>query len=176
MPICPSPPRCPPALCGPGARRRQLAPPRCPGLLPAAGATWLAPERRKEPFALQLTPASPLSSGAPARVQAPGRTAARRPGSLLWSGARGSCSRAHSTTASLPPTPVVTIDNLSDPLATIVEISYGDLLGELLDTVRRCGTRTTRWRTPRECFYDAPLRRRCCACCRAAPVRGAGRS
>jgi hypothetical protein len=34
------------------------------------------------------------------------------------------------------PTPVVTIDNLSDPLATIVEISYGDLLGELLDTVR----------------------------------------
>jgi len=34
------------------------------------------------------------------------------------------------------PTPVVTIDNLSDPLATIVEISFGDLLGELLDTVR----------------------------------------
>jgi len=33
----------------------------------------------------------------------------------------------------------VTIDNLSDPLATIVEISFGDLLGELLDTVRGGG-------------------------------------
>ena len=39
----------------------------------------------------------------------------------------------------MKPTPVVTIDNLSDPLATIVEISYGDLLGELLDTVRGRG-------------------------------------
>ena len=34
------------------------------------------------------------------------------------------------------PVPVVTIDNLSDPLSTIGEISFGDLLGELLDTVR----------------------------------------
>ena len=34
------------------------------------------------------------------------------------------------------PTPVVNIDNLSDPLATVVEVSFGDLLGELLDTVR----------------------------------------
>jgi hypothetical protein len=35
---------------------------------------------------------------------------------------------------------VVTLDNLSDPLATIVEISFGDLLGELLDTARLRGS------------------------------------
>ena len=34
------------------------------------------------------------------------------------------------------PEPVIKIDNQSDPFATIVSIEYGDLLGELLDTVR----------------------------------------
>lgn len=33
--------------------------------------------------------------------------------------------------------PTVSIDNLSDPLATIVEVSFGNLLGELLDTASR---------------------------------------
>jgi hypothetical protein len=41
------------------------------------------------------------------------------------------------------PTPVVNIDNLSDPLATVVEVSFGDLLGELLDTVRCFALRKT---------------------------------
>lgn len=31
----------------------------------------------------------------------------------------------------------VKIDNLSDPLATILSIRFGNILGELLDTVRR---------------------------------------
>lgn len=48
---------------------------------------------------------------------------------------RGLRAAGESATAA-PATPVVTIDNLSDPLATIVEVSLGDLLGELLDTVR----------------------------------------
>lgn len=30
----------------------------------------------------------------------------------------------------------VIIDNLADPLATVVVIEFGDLLGDLLDTVR----------------------------------------
>lgn len=33
------------------------------------------------------------------------------------------------------PTPVVKIDNMSDPFATIVSVEFGDRLGELLDTV-----------------------------------------
>ena len=33
-----------------------------------------------------------------------------------------------------PPTPIVTIDNQSDAFATVVQIKYGDRLGELLDT------------------------------------------
>jgi hypothetical protein len=44
--------------------------------------------------------------------------------------------RAAAAPAEAKPTPIVVIDNLSDPLATIVEVSFGDLLGELLDTVR----------------------------------------
>ena len=52
----------------------------------------------------------------------------------------GLCPSATAPEAPAPvataPVPVVTIDNLSDPLSTIVEISFGDLLGELLDTVR----------------------------------------
>ena len=32
--------------------------------------------------------------------------------------------------------PTVLIDNMSDPLATIITVKFGDLLGELLDTVR----------------------------------------
>jgi hypothetical protein len=35
----------------------------------------------------------------------------------------------------------VKIDNTSDPLATIVTIEFGDVLGELLDTVRASGAR-----------------------------------
>lgn len=34
------------------------------------------------------------------------------------------------------PKPSVKIDNQTDPFSTIVIIQYGDLLGELLDTVR----------------------------------------
>lgn len=34
------------------------------------------------------------------------------------------------------PVPTIRIDNEHDPFATIVCISYGDRLGELLDTVR----------------------------------------
>ena len=34
------------------------------------------------------------------------------------------------------PEPVVKIDNQSDAFATIVSLEYGDLLGELVDTVR----------------------------------------
>lgn len=34
------------------------------------------------------------------------------------------------------PTPIVKIDNQSDPFATVVTIEFGDRLGELLDTVR----------------------------------------
>ena len=55
----------------------------------------------------------------------------------MGAGRGGVCAAA--AQPEVKPTPVVTIDNLSDPLATIVEISYGDLLGELLDTVRRGG-------------------------------------
>jgi len=32
--------------------------------------------------------------------------------------------------------PVVIIDNMSDPLATVVEVSFGNVLGELLDTIQ----------------------------------------
>lgn len=32
-------------------------------------------------------------------------------------------------------TPVVKIDNLSDPFATVVTVEYGEKLGELLETV-----------------------------------------
>ena len=34
--------------------------------------------------------------------------------------------------------PVVKIDNKSDAFATVVSIQFGDQLGELLDTVRKC--------------------------------------
>ena len=34
------------------------------------------------------------------------------------------------------PDPVIKIDNHTDPYHTIVSITYGDRLGELLDTVR----------------------------------------
>ncbi|MCH80372.1 uridylyltransferase-related family protein, partial [Trifolium medium] len=38
------------------------------------------------------------------------------------------------------PTLVVIIDQDSDPNATVVEITFGDRLGALLDTRRICGT------------------------------------
>ena len=44
-----------------------------------------------------------------------------------------------------PATPIVRLDNLSDPLATIVEIEFGNLLGELLDTVRGAAARVFCW-------------------------------
>lgn len=34
------------------------------------------------------------------------------------------------------PQPVVKIDNISDPFATVVKVEFGDRLGELLDTIR----------------------------------------
>ena len=36
----------------------------------------------------------------------------------------------------LLPTPIVIIDQESDPDATVVDLSFGDRLGALLDTVR----------------------------------------
>lgn len=36
------------------------------------------------------------------------------------------------------PTPVVIIDQDSDPDATVVEITFGDRLGTLIDTVSHC--------------------------------------
>lgn len=38
-------------------------------------------------------------------------------------------------TATAKPTPVVKIDNLSDPFATVVKVQYGEKLGELLETI-----------------------------------------
>ena len=36
------------------------------------------------------------------------------------------------------PTPVVIVDQDSDPDATVVEVTFGDRLGALLDTVMKC--------------------------------------
>lgn len=46
-----------------------------------------------------------------------------------------STAAGNGATAAVPEV-VVRIDNESDPFATIVTVEYGDLLGELLDTVR----------------------------------------
>lgn len=42
---------------------------------------------------------------------------------------------AGGATATAKPTPVVRIDNTTDPFATLVTVEYGDRLGELLETV-----------------------------------------
>lgn len=41
------------------------------------------------------------------------------------------------------PTPVVIIDQDSDPDATVVEVTFGDRLGALLDTVMTCSSYST---------------------------------
>jgi hypothetical protein len=57
--------------------------------------------------------------------------------SLLASSSNGAtATAADSATANGVPTPVVKIDNISDPFATLVSVEFGDRLGELLDTVR----------------------------------------
>mmetsp|Transcript_22577 Transcript_22577/g.27225 ORF Transcript_22577/g.27225 Transcript_22577/m.27225 type:complete len:304 (+) Transcript_22577:89-1000(+) len=51
---------------------------------------------------------------------------------------RSTCTSSTPATNGAKPTlpkPKVRIDNLSDPLATIVIVEYGDILGELLDTI-----------------------------------------
>lgn len=53
-----------------------------------------------------------------------------RPRSAASSG-NGAAATANGATA----TPVVKIDNRTDPFATIVSVEFGDRLGELLDTV-----------------------------------------
>lgn len=54
---------------------------------------------------------------------------------LVRGRARVVVTRAASATTTAKPTPVVKIDNLSDPFATMVSIEYGDRLGELLETI-----------------------------------------
>ena len=49
---------------------------------------------------------------------------------------RGASTRARASGAATEkPVPKVIIDNKSDAFATVVEVSFGDYLGELLDTV-----------------------------------------
>merc|ERR1712224_1013975 len=49
---------------------------------------------------------------------------------------RGTMTRARASGAATEkPVPKVIIDNKSDAFATVVEVSFGDYLGELLDTV-----------------------------------------
>jgi hypothetical protein len=45
------------------------------------------------------------------------------------------CRATEQVTEALP-TPTIKIDNHSDPFATVIKVDYGDLLGDLLDTVR----------------------------------------
>ena len=47
-----------------------------------------------------------------------------------------SATEAVSNGASSVPKPIVKIDNHTDPFATIVTIEFGDILGDLADTVR----------------------------------------
>ena len=51
--------------------------------------------------------------------------------------------------------PMVLIDNMSDPLATIITVGFGDLLGELLDTVSALWTLRWHMRLPRSCTCGA---------------------
>ena len=54
---------------------------------------------------------------------------------LLWPCRVVAQARDNGAVAAVPE-PKVRIDNESDPFATVVTIEYGDMLGELLDTVR----------------------------------------
>ena len=63
--------------------------------------------------------------------------------------------------------PVVLIDNTADPLATVVTVSFGDVLGQLLDTceaLRRLGLNINRAdvteELAREPLLHHPTRRR----------------
>lgn len=48
---------------------------------------------------------------------------------------RSSVRAAASGTATVAPTPIVKIDNVSDPFATVVSVEFGDKAGELLDAI-----------------------------------------
>lgn len=43
--------------------------------------------------------------------------------------------RVHAAAATVKPTPIVKIDNISDPFATVVTVEFGDKAGDLLETV-----------------------------------------
>jgi hypothetical protein len=65
------------------------------------------------------------------------------------------CRAQASAPAAAKPTPVVRIDNLSDPFATVVSVEYGDRVGELLETVRIPLWRGVRWCLPcASCLAD----------------------
>ena len=53
----------------------------------------------------------------------------------LLGGCRAVAETAENGASASAPEPVVRIDNESDPFATVVTVEYGDMLGELLDTV-----------------------------------------
>jgi len=105
---------------------------RCDQCLCCSGGSWRpfpGPARagaEARCCASSCSPKAPLAG----RCGLPGASTLRAP--LL------ACSATAKDERAALPVPVVSLDNLSDPLATIVEISYGDLLGELLDTVRAC--------------------------------------
>lgn len=53
----------------------------------------------------------------------------------LLGGVNGATATANQAAESKIPKPVVKIDNMSDPFATVVSVEFGDRLGELLDTI-----------------------------------------
>lgn len=50
-------------------------------------------------------------------------------------GGRRGTVRVHAAAATAKPTPIVKIDNISDPFATVVSVEFGDKAGDLLETI-----------------------------------------
>lgn len=82
---------------------------------------------------------SAIAHSTAAALCAPRATTARRTTRRGFAASRGAsiatrAAAAEKAVEKAPAMPVVIIDNTADPFATVVEVSFGDVLGQLIDT------------------------------------------